>query len=86
MFSILAMASATCQMHSFPLYSKMRVTVEQAIGKLKGIWRILLRGIYARKENSTKCIVACVVLHNYLRSLLSSVPVCLAQILLGHPS
>ena len=44
--------------------SKARVVVENAYGRLKGRWRVLMKKIDVRLEDVSDIVAACCVLHN----------------------
>ena len=44
--------------------SRARMVVENAFGRLKGRWRILLKRIDSKLENVQDIIVTCCILHN----------------------
>lgn len=45
--------------------SRARMTIEDAFGRLKGRWRILLRKPDVHIDNMRKIILACIILHNF---------------------
>lgn len=48
--------------------SRARMTVENAFGRLKGRWRILLKRADMKLDNMKAVVKACLVLHNLCES------------------
>jgi hypothetical protein len=49
-----------------PRHSSLRVTVERAIGALKGRFRILDNKPFHRYRTQVRLVVACAILHNWI--------------------
>ncbi|GLV33321.1 uncharacterized protein CBL_11760, partial [Carabus blaptoides fortunei] len=61
--------SVTPEEESFNVYlNKARVVVEQAFGRLKGRWRILLKRIDVHYTFVPNIVSACCILHNFLEN------------------